>query len=66
MTTFASRSSPCSKTRATRPRKTPIVICTGDNVEKERAQDVFGVLQKPFDLEAMLAVVKEACAVRAS
>lgn len=44
--------------------KIPIVVCTGDAVPAEVQLSVFGVLEKPFDLDFMLAMVKRACAVR--
>jgi CheY-like chemotaxis protein len=40
----------------------PIIVCTGDLVPAELRRDVFGVLQKPFDLEHLLDLVKRACA----
>lgn len=40
----------------------PIVLCTGRPGQSTLA--VFGVLEKPFDLEQMLALVKRACAAR--
>jgi DNA-binding NtrC family response regulator len=39
----------------------PIVICSGDSVPKELKTQVFGVLQKPFDLERLVDIVKKAC-----
>ena len=40
----------------------PIVLCTGGPRLVSLA--VFGVLEKPFDLNVMLALVKSACASR--
>ena len=40
----------------------PIVLCTGGPGRVSLA--VFGVLEKPFDLNVMLALVKSACASR--
>jgi CheY-like chemotaxis protein len=40
----------------------PIVVCTGD--AEPVTLSVFGVLEKPFDLEKMLEIVKSACAIR--
>ena len=40
----------------------PIVLCTGR--PSRVSLSVFGVLEKPFDLEQMLAIVKSACASR--
>ncbi len=40
----------------------PIVLCTGGSGRVSLA--VFGVLEKPFDLNVMLALVKSACASR--
>jgi CheY-like chemotaxis protein len=40
----------------------PVVVCTG--AAQPVALAVFGVLEKPFDLEEMLAIVKSACAIR--
>lgn len=40
----------------------PIIVCTGDTVPQQVAAAVFCVLQKPFDLEQLLAVMKRACA----
>ena len=40
----------------------PIIVCTGDTVSPETRAAVFGVLQKPFDLEQLLDLVRNACA----
>jgi CheY-like chemotaxis protein len=40
----------------------PIIVCTGDSVPAEIRAQVFGVLQKPFDLEELLKLVRSACA----
>jgi CheY-like chemotaxis protein len=39
----------------------PIILCTGDLVPDAVRTAVFGVLQKPFDLERLFAMVKSAC-----
>jgi DNA-binding NtrC family response regulator len=44
--------------------KIPIIVCSGESVPQEIRIAVFGVLQKPFDLERMLGLVKSACALR--
>src|ERR1700759_4051287 len=38
----------------------PVVICSGDTVPASLRASVFGVLQKPFDLEGLFAMVKKA------
>ena len=38
----------------------PILLCTGNGAPV--TIPVFGVLQKPFDLDEMLALIKNACA----
>lgn len=45
--------------------KIPIIICTGDSVTDDVRRSVFGVLLKPFDLERLFDLLKNACAVRA-
>jgi CheY-like chemotaxis protein len=40
----------------------PVIVCTGD--AQPVTLSVFGVLEKPFDLDEMLAIVKSACAIR--
>jgi DNA-binding NtrC family response regulator len=39
----------------------PIILCTGDLVPDEVRTTVFGVLQKPFDLDRLFAMVESAC-----
>lgn len=39
----------------------PIILCTGDLVPDDVRTNVFGVLQKPFDLERLFSMVKQAC-----
>jgi len=39
----------------------PIILCTGDLVPDDVRTTVFGVLQKPFDLERLFSMVKQAC-----
>lgn len=39
----------------------PIIVCTGDLVPDDVRTSVFGVLQKPFDLERLFALVEKAC-----
>jgi CheY-like chemotaxis protein len=38
----------------------PVVICSGDAVPATLRAQVFGVLQKPFDLDGFFAMVKKA------
>ena len=38
--------------------KIPIVVCTGDAVPDGMPAKVFGVLQKPFDIDQLLTLVK--------
>jgi CheY-like chemotaxis protein len=42
----------------------PVVICSGDGVPATLRASVFGVLQKPFDLDGLFAMVKSACESR--
>ena len=42
----------------------PILVCSGDRVPDIVARSVFGVLQKPFDLQVMLSLVLDACRSR--
>jgi CheY-like chemotaxis protein len=39
----------------------PIIVCSGDLVSEDLRDAVFGVLQKPFDLERLFEMVKSAC-----
>jgi twitching motility two-component system response regulator PilG len=39
----------------------PIIVCSADRVRDPDALKVFGVLEKPFDLDDLLEVVKRAC-----
>ena len=39
----------------------PIVVCSGDTIPLEVRSSVFGVLQKPFDLDRLIEILKCAC-----
>jgi CheY-like chemotaxis protein len=42
--------------------KIPIIICSGDDVTHELRASVFGVLQKPYDLDRLLELARDVCA----
>lgn len=44
----------------------PIVLVTGDVVPHDVQHSVFGVLQKPFELDRLLAVLRRATAPRSA
>jgi DNA-binding NtrC family response regulator len=42
----------------------PIILCSAGDVPETVTLAVFGVLEKPFDMDRLLALVKSACAAR--
>jgi two-component system nitrogen regulation response regulator NtrX len=40
--------------------KVPIIFCSGDSVSAEARRSVFAVLEKPFEIERLFALVKSA------
>ena len=42
----------------------PIVICSGEAISPSLRPHVFGVLEKPFDLDKLFSLIKSACASR--
>jgi len=41
---------------------TPVIVCTGDSTT--RIPGAFAALQKPFDIEALISIVRRGCGAR--
>ena len=42
----------------------PVVLCSGSSLHPELSVGAFAVLQKPFDIEQLIAILELACARR--